>query len=153
MMTRKFWMLISFAVLLGAASFYFNRDWFGRQDIQIFHRNWRQPRPKASTAADIGPIEPLKFGLTRPVKMKSLEVVAVQDIATNRFPKILWHLVSDSNSIPTSEFVYGQWIRGMHPQFKGASATPLEPGVSYRLYVEVGSQKLEHDFTPDPVGH
>ena len=42
-------------------------------------------------------------------------------------------------------------IRGMRPAVKGATPDPLEPGVNYRLLIEAGSHKAEHDFTPCPA--
>ena len=39
-------------------------------------------------------------------------------------------------------------IRGMRPTVKGATPDPLEPGVKYRLLIEAGSRKAEHDFEP-----
>ena len=41
-------------------------------------------------------------------------------------------------------------IRGMRPAVQGATADPLQPGVKYRLLVEAGGVKLEHDFTQAP---
>lgn len=145
-MTKKLWMLIAFAALLGAASLYLNRDWFGGQDIQIFHRS--RPGRSRGRVAPTDATEPLFFGFSRPVRLTSLEVVAVDDLATNRLPRVYWHLVSDSNSVPVKDFTYGAPIRGMHPQIKGASAEPLAAGVQYRLCAQTGSRRLEHDFTP-----
>lgn len=68
---------------------------------------------------------------------------------TNAHPHPLWYLVSDSNSIPTKTFYYGTPIKGMRPDVKGATPDPLEPGVPYRLLLEAGALKLQHDFTPD----
>jgi hypothetical protein len=36
----------------------------------------------------------------------------------------------------------------MRPTVKGATPDPLEPGVTYRLLIEAGSRKAEHDFEP-----
>jgi hypothetical protein len=36
----------------------------------------------------------------------------------------------------------------MRPAVKGATPDPLEPGVKYRLFIEAGKLKAEHDFTP-----
>jgi len=38
-MTRKIWLLVTFAVLLGGLSLYLNRDWFAKDNIQISHRS------------------------------------------------------------------------------------------------------------------
>ena len=55
-------------------------------------------------------------------------------------------MVSDSNSVPIKELVYGMYIRGMRPSVKGATPDPLQPGVKYRLLIEAGPLKAEHDF-------
>jgi hypothetical protein len=36
----------------------------------------------------------------------------------------------------------------MRPEVKGLTPEPLEPGVNYRLLVEAGTRKMEHDFAP-----
>jgi len=74
----------------------------------------------------------------------------VFEIETNKFPQPIWYLVSDSNSVPIKEFTYGMRIPGMHPAFKDIHADPLEPGVKYRLLVEAGKEKIQHDFIPEP---
>jgi hypothetical protein len=38
----------------------------------------------------------------------------------------------------------------MRPAVKGAVAEPLRPGVKYRLLIQAGSEKAEHDFVPRP---
>ena len=65
-------------------------------------------------------------------------------------PHPIWELVSDSNSVPIAEYSYGLPIRGMHPAVKGATPDPLEPGVKYRLLIEAGTLRAEHDFIPAP---
>ena len=47
--------------------------------------------------------------------MTSLKVIPVQEIETNKHPHAIWDLVSDSNSIPTKDLMYGIPIRGMRP--------------------------------------
>ena len=43
-------------------------------------------------------------------------------------------------------FVYGQHIRGLKPEVPGANAEPLQPDVTYRLFVTAGTAKGQHDF-------
>ena len=38
----------------------------------------------------------------------------------------------------------------MHPAIKDTKPEPLAPGVPYRLFVQTGTQKAQHDFVPDP---
>ncbi len=147
-MTTKNWLLLALVVLLGSFSLYLNRDWFAGDNIQIMHRSrpargaFRRPR------SDNPLIDPISFWFDRKLKLTSLKVVPLADIETNKFPQPIWYLISDSNSVPIKEFSYGMSIRGMHPARKGSSPDPLEPGVTYRLFVQAGRKKAEHDFVP-----
>jgi hypothetical protein len=150
-MTKKQWMLFALAVVLGGFSLYLNRDWFGKENIHISHRSrpqraglFRRNRPATATSAT----DPVLFGFDTKLKLKMVKVIPLSDMATNKFPHAIWHLVSESNSVPTKEFAYGTPIPGMHPALKGVTADPLEPGMQYRLYVESEGRKAEHDFTP-----
>ncbi len=145
-------MLIALAAVLGGVSLYLNRDWFAGEDIQIHHRSrparagfFRRGKPQRPPATD-----PVFFAFDRKLKLTSLKVIPVTEIETNRYPHPIWHLVSESNSVPIEEWAYGLPIRGMHPSVKGATPDPLQPGVTYRLILEAGKLKAEHDFTPVP---
>ena len=145
-MTRKVWTLVGLALLLGGLSLYFNRDWFAGDNIHIYYRS-RPPRVRPGRS-DNSPTDPIVFMLDRKLKLTSVKVVPVSDLETNKYPQPIWNLISDSNSVPLREFTYGVPIRGMRPAMKGTAAEPLEPGVTYRLFVAAGSQKVEHDFVP-----
>jgi hypothetical protein len=149
-MTRKQWMLIALAVVLGGFALYLNRDWFAGDSIQIHCRSRpartvfsRRQRPPTSPLTD-----PVFFAFDRKLKLTSLKVIPVQEIETNKYPHPILHLVSDSNSVPIAEWAYAWPIRGMRPAVKGATPDPLEPGVAYRLIIEAGNRKAEHDFVP-----
>lgn len=148
-MTRKTWTLFALAAVLGSVSLYLNQDWFATDNIQIYHRSrpvravWHRRKPANNSA-----VNPVVFGFNRPLKLTFLKVVVARDLETNPYPHALWHLVSDSNSVPIKDFAYGSRIRGMRPSIKGARPDPLEPGVKYRLLIEAGSRKAEHDFEP-----
>jgi hypothetical protein len=148
-MTTKQWTLVSVAVLLGGLSLYLNKDSFAGDHIQLMHRS--RPargafrRPKNDSAL----VDPISFWFDRKVKLTSLKVIPVFDIETNKFPQPVWCLVSDSNSLPVKEFTYGARIPGMRPAVKGERPDPLEPGITYRLLVETGKQKVSHDFIPE----
>jgi hypothetical protein len=147
-MTRKQWLLLAVAVLLGGFSVYLNKDWFGNENIQIFHRS-RPPRG-GRRRSDNSSINPIVFGCDAKLKLTELKVFALSDVRTNKYPHALWHLVSDSNSVPIKEFSYGAAIPGMRPFVKGLSPESLQPDVEYRLHVEAGAFKLDHDFIPTP---
>ncbi len=149
-MTRKLWILVALAAVLGGFSLYLNKDWFAGDVIQIHSRSrparmgfFHHSKRMADSAAD-----PVFFAFDRKLKLTSLEVIPVSDIETNKYPEPIWHLVSDSNSAPVVEFWYGMPIKGMRSSVKGATPDPLEPGVKYRLLIEAKQGKAEHDFTP-----
>src|ERR1035441_6063376 len=147
-MTSKQWMLIALAVALGGMSLYLNKDWFAGELIQIHHRSHparggffgRNRRPAASDT------DPVFFAFDRKLKLTSLKVIPVSEIETNKYPHPIWDLVSDSNSVPITEWIYGMSIKGMRPSVQGATPDPLEPGVKYRLLIEAKAGKAEHDF-------
>jgi hypothetical protein len=148
-MTTKNWMLVALTVMLGAFSLYLNRDWFARDNIQIMHRS-RPARGPFRQARDNPLIDPISFWFDRRVRLTSLKVVPVSGNETNQHPQPIWYLVSDSNSVPVQEFTYGMRIGGMHPALKGSAPNPLEPGVTYRMFVQAGRKRAEHDFVPQP---
>ena len=143
LMNLRHLMLIGLVVLLGGGSLYLNRDRFGADGIQISHRS-RPARPGEGRSA----VEPLFFAFDRTLKLTALKVIPVREIETNRYPQPIWHLVSDSNSVPIGDITYGVEIPGMRPAVKGATCDPLKPGVSYRLLIEAGNLKAGHDFVP-----
>ena len=144
-------MLIALGLVLGGFSLYINRDWFAKDTIQIFSRSRPSRVPFfRRKGPDNSPINPLIFTFDRKVKLTSLKVIPVSSIQTNSFPHPIWNLVSESNSVPLKTFTYGMRIQGMHPEVKGLDPEPLEPGVKYRMFVEAGKQKAQHDFTPEP---
>jgi hypothetical protein len=152
-MTSKQWTLIALAVVLGGFSLYLNKDWFARENIQIHHRSrparfgfYRRNRATAPSAVD-----PIFFAFDRKLKLTSLKVIPVSEIETNKYPHPIWELVSDSNSVPITEWSYGMPIRGMRPSVKGATPDPLEPGVKYRLQIQAGHLKAQEDFEPVPA--
>ncbi len=152
-MTTKQWTLTASAVVLGCLSLYLNRDWFAKDAIQIYHRS----RPIRAArlpgrALEDSAVNPIVFGFNRHLKLTALKVVALSTLAATKHPHACWDMVSDSNSVPVKDFFYGMPIKGLRPALKGTGPEPLEPGVSYRLFVQASGFKGEHDFTPDPVG-
>jgi hypothetical protein len=147
-MTTKQWTLIALAIVLGGFSLYLNRDWFAGDVIQIHSRSRpagrgfyrRNRRPVASAT------EPVFFALDRKLKLTSLKVIPISDIETNKYPHPIWDLVAASNSVPIMDFAYGMRVPGMRPRVPGATPDPLVPGATYRLLIEAGRLKAEHDF-------
>ena len=149
-MTRNNILTAAFVILLAVLSVYLNKDRFASPVIQISHRSisprgWFARGPAAKAAAN-----PVVFLITRKVRLTAVKVVAASDAETNKYPHAIWNLVTDSNSVPVKEFIYGTGIPGMKLAIKGVGADPLEPGVNYRIILEAGSEKWAHDFVPVP---
>lgn len=144
--------IISIAILivgLGGLSLYLNRDWFASDTIQISHRlsPWLQNKRPGVRANpnDLG--VPVTFSLNGFYKLASLRVIEAAKFETNQYAVPVWRIISDSNSVATSSFNYGSFIRGMRPEAKGVKPVPLQPGVTYRLFVVTEKAlKAQHDF-------
>jgi hypothetical protein len=135
---------------LGALSLYLNRDWFAANTIQISHRvsPWLDNKRPGARGGKLG--QPVAFTLSGYYRLTSVNVVLAEDIATNKYAHSIWSLVTESNSVPTASFVYGGFIRGMHPAVKGVRADPLERGITYRLLLTTKDQAAQHDFSLGP---
>jgi hypothetical protein len=151
-MTKKNIFVAAFVILLAAASLYFNRGRFAKEPLDISHRSIAPRNATQRGQAAKAPTKPIVFLFNKTVQLKSLKVVLVSDAMTNKYPHAIWNLITDSNSVPIKEFLYGGGIGGMKPAVKGVGADRLEPGVNYRLIVEAGPEKVQHDFTPVPKG-
>ena len=103
-----------------------------------------RPRPRAAATGVEAQL--VTFGFEREYKLTEIKVIPLKSLQTNQYPEIVWHLVSDSNSVPIKHFNYGQGIRGMKPVVTGVRPQPLLPNVTYRLFVQAGSLKGQHDF-------
>jgi hypothetical protein len=134
--------LIFVALILGAIYAYRFTDWFGEKKIQIKYKVIT-----GRGVAKSSPANPVMFYLMdREYRLTSIKVVAVDEAATNKYPHFYWHVVSDSNSIPLTDFMYGANVSGMKPKIAGLVPEPLKMGVNYRVFVEAGKIKGEKDF-------
>lgn len=141
-------LLIITLLLLAAAYAYYFTDWFASENIQIVHslRPVAAKRARGKTPAPNPTVNAVSFSLDRKCRLTEVRVIPTAELATNKYAHPVWHLVSESNSIPVKALVYGTTPRGMHPKVKGAQADPLLPDVTYRLFVTAGDLKGEHDF-------
>jgi hypothetical protein len=150
-MEKKQWVLLVVFVLL-AIIYIFAFTNLGRHPaMQISHTASSKlkrigPRVRAGSIYTAVMI----FNLDRPYRFTEIKVVRLADWQTNRFSLPLWHLVSDSNSVPINKFYYGLAIGGMKPAMPNAWPNPLEPNVTYRLFLTAGSVKGLDDFSPPP---
>jgi hypothetical protein len=143
-MTKKNWlMMIVLIGLAGTYIFYFT-DWFKPKIIHITSINARTSRIIQANAGST--TVPVIFKLGRPYKLTEIKVIDLGEWQTNKNCLPLWHLIAGSNSVPIKFFTYGQRIRGLKSEVPGAHAEPLQPDVTYRLFVIAGSAKGQHDF-------
>ena len=157
-MTKKTVLSILATVCFGGLLLYLNRDWFAGERIQIHTRvvpstlMRLQRRQPPAGAAETPAAAPVLFEWERKLKLTSVKVVPVSAIETNKYAHETWHLISDSNSIPTRGFIYGTFVPGMRAATKGLDPEPLVPGEKYRLLLQAGSFKAEHDFIAEARG-
>ena len=142
-MTKKNWLYLAVLLVLATAYVIFFTDWFKPQRVQIFHTVRELHFRRRSN--DHTPT--LLFGLSRQLKVTDIKVVSLADYEKN--PNILpvWHLVSDSNSVPVHDFAYGQNIRGMKAAVRGSEPGELDTNLVYRIFVVAGKVTGQEDFS------
>jgi hypothetical protein len=141
-MTKKNWLVIFFLLAMTTIYVVWFSDWFKPRAVQIFH-TYRNLHPRLQRD---GVLPSLIFGLGQPLKITEIKVVPLAEFQTNPNVVPLWHLISDSNSVPIKSFFYGQNIRGLRPEFKGVHSQSPETNVTYRLFVCAGKIKGTNDF-------
>jgi hypothetical protein len=146
-MKKKNWLMTIVLVVLASVYVFYFTDWFKPKIIHISHtsramRNFLRSGPRDNVATT-----PIAFGFDHEYRFSEIKVIPTTS-QTNQNALPVWHLTSDSNSVPMKFFFYGQRIRGMKPAVGGTRPEPLQPGVTYRLLVTAGSAKGEHDFQP-----
>jgi hypothetical protein len=142
-MTKKNLLLTLLAASLAVVYGVWFTHWFRPATVRIFHvsRNLRAGPSRGNALPN------LIFGCAgNPVRLTELRVVPLATYETNKHAAPLWHLVSDSNSVPVKTFFYGQFIGGMRLAMKGVPAGPLESNVTYRLLITAGRVNGQHDF-------
>jgi hypothetical protein len=143
-MTGKSLMLIGLALALAIVYAVFFANWFKPETIKIYHLT--RPSGYAMQTRRDAPAPPITFGLEGEHKLTEIQAVPLAAWQADQGTLPVWHLVSDSNSVPVQSFVYGQSIRGMKPAVPGAKAQPLQDNVTYRLFVTAGKARGWHDF-------
>ena len=145
-MTKNGIVLTVVAVLLAAVYAFFFTDWFIKPTIQIIPTI----RPGRPSAIPRGPdqenVSPVSFALDGKYKLTSVKVCIAAELATNKYATPLWHLISDSNSIPSKAIIYGGPIKGMKPETPKARPEPLLPDIEYTLLLEAGKARSQTNF-------
>jgi hypothetical protein len=141
-MNKRTLILIVSAIVLFAAYAYFFTDWFDRKHIQISYRAFPDRR------ADPTKVATLTFYLDKEYPVTSLKFFRNDEVATNKYPVPIWHLVCASNAAKVTEFEYGRVIRGMKPANARTRAPELVPDQSYKVVVEAGKVAGEKTFQP-----
>lgn len=142
-MTKNGMVLSVIAVVLGAAYIYWFTDWFHKETIQIMSstRPGRYSREPNSEA-----VYQVSFGFDGKYKLTLVKVVAADDLKANKYPTALWHLISDSNSVPVKAIEYGRPVKGMKSAVPRTQPEPLQPDVEYVLLLEAGNIKAQTNF-------
>jgi hypothetical protein len=151
-MTKKQWVLLAVFILLAAVYICAFTNWGRRPAIQISHAADLKPRRFIRPNVNAGGVSTanVRFNLDHPCRLTEVKVVRLADWQTNKSTLPLWHLISDSNSVPTRRFYYGVPIRGMKPVVANIRPKPLETNVTYRLFLTAGPVKGQHDFSTLP---
>jgi|SRR5947209_3155076 len=133
-------------VILAVVYVSYFTDWFTKETIQII------PQIRPGRASNIQrmpgmpPVSQVSFAFDGKYRLTSVRVLSANDYATNKYANPLWHLISDSNSIPMKAIIYGLPIKGMKPKVPKAHPDSLQPGVPYILMVEAGKIKAQTTF-------
>lgn len=131
---------------MAAIYIYAFTDLFHKETIQII----AMPRPGRAAPvpknSDAPKVYPVSFTFNGKYDLTSVKVVAADDLATNKHPLALWHLVSESNSVPTKGFIYGYPIKGMKAAVARMRPEPLLPDVEYVLMIEAGKIHSQTNF-------
>lgn len=141
-MSKKNICLVLILVILGGVYVCFFTDWLKAKTIRIY-----SAVPPTVNVNARHRHAPIIFGLIGHFRLTEIKVVALSDYQKNPDAPSLWHLISDSNSIPVERFGYGQHIHGMRPSVAGEDPQDLETNVSYLLLVTAsGGIKGSHPF-------
>jgi hypothetical protein len=149
----KNFILIGCVLALAVVYVIYFTDWFRPKTIHISYtsrpvrafRGFRAGR--GAQAAQAGQTTTrLFFGLGDDYELTEVKVIPLAALQTNKFAQPIWHLVGSPRSDSINTFSYGQNISGMNPAVAGSPAEPLQPGVTYRIFLTDGKIKGQHDF-------
>ena len=146
--SRKELLLVGVVVALLAVYIAFFTD-FGKAQIipvQFTARPYVQARTRRTADGETEKVTwSLTFALGRKFPLTCVRVVDSAKFAADPKAPALWWLTG--KAVPADGFVYGGNIEGLKPFVPGATPTPLEAGVKYRILVEAGRDHGEQEFT------
>ena len=150
-MTKKGIILTTIVVLL-VGLYIYNSDWFSKPTMQIIAQI-RPSGPSRIPRDDGTAVYPVSFSFDKKYALTTVKVVSASEFTTNKYAHPLWHLITDSNSVPTKVITYGLPPRGMKPSVPKARPLPLQPNVTYLLLIEAGKLKGQKEFKTAEVVH
>jgi hypothetical protein len=133
------------AVILAAVYVYFFTDVFSKKTILIMCTT-RPGRFSNTRDPNQEPVYQVSFGFDGKYQLTSVKVVAADDLATNKYPVPLWHLITDSNSVPVKSIDYGHPVKGMKSAVARAQPDPLQADIEYVLLLEAGKTRAQTNF-------
>jgi hypothetical protein len=146
-MSKKNIALLTLLIVMGAVYICYFTDLFGEPKIEISTRTrpmvTRHSRSGKTPSAEGNSVS---FLLNNKYALTSVKVIEENDSKTNKYPHPLWHLISESNSVPTKSIFYGVSIGGMKPEYAKTKPEPLQTNVSYVLELEAGNLKGQTTF-------
>jgi len=147
-MNTKNVFLVATVITLAAIYVFFFTDWFKPQHLEIFHTSRSMPASRFGPRVRAGNANTaiVQFGLNGAYRLTEIKVIDLNQWKTNPSVLPMWHMVTDSNSVPVKIFPYGVAIGGMRPLVGNEWAKPLEPNTTYRIIVSSGKRTGEHDF-------
>jgi hypothetical protein len=138
-MTKKNLLLTTLLLVLATIYVVWFSGWFQPKIMHISHTE--RPTFRRGRRSDN-----LIFSVNGEFRLSEIKVVPLAVLETNWDALPVWHLISDSNSVPVRNFFYGQRIRGMRPSLGDVPADPLETNVMYRIFIKAGRVKGQQDF-------
>jgi len=133
-------LVIVLLVLVSVYAIFFT-DWFKPRVIKLFYSTRQLEHFRAR--ADLPYIW---FDLEGSYRLTEVKVVSLDDFNKNPGASPVWHLISQSNSVPIKMFTYGEHIHGMRPKYQGDRPETLKTNEIYRLFVTAGRAKGQIDF-------
>ena len=150
-MTKNGILLSIIAVILAAVYVVYFTDLLRKDGIQIIPTVRPGSESVIPRDPDDVPVHKVSFALDGKYKLTCVKVHVASELATNKYATPLWHLISDSNSVPTKSITYGFEIKGMKPSVPRARPEPLLANVEYTLVLEAGKTHSQTNFHTTPA--